>query len=56
MTRSAIAKRFNVPYQTVFKATSNQHAPKAWRERIAALNEATAAEREREVEPIAVEA
>jgi len=56
MTRAAIAKRYNVPYQTVYKATSVRHASKAWSERIVALNAATDEERNREVEPIAVEA
>jgi len=37
MTRSAIAKRFNVPYQTVFKATSVKHGSKAWRARLEAV-------------------
>lgn len=54
MTRGAIAKRFKVPYQTVYKATSNKHAPKEWRERLATINEAAEEEKNREVPLIEV--
>ena len=52
VNRSAIAKRFGVPYQTVFKATSTRHTSKAWRERIATINATIEEERNTPVEPI----
>lgn len=49
MSRSAIAKRLGVSYQTVYKATSDTHASKASREQITAINASTRAAREAEV-------
>jgi hypothetical protein len=49
--RASIAKRFRVPYQTVYKATSVRFASKAFREELLAAQTPTV-----EVEAPAVEA
>lgn len=49
MSRSAIAKRLGVSYQTVYKATSDKHASKSSREQISEINAGRKAAHEAEV-------
>jgi transposase len=49
MSRTAIANRLGVSYQTVYKATSPKHASKEFRQAAAEINAQRKAEREAEV-------